>query len=153
MFTLSTIRTHPLEQLYASIMEDSRLPLDTRIFRVLTADGDHRGVKHWRHVQVRRGKSMDDGESGMKDPPVIVKIMLKRVGVCYWTHTVWLLSKEDYAFLFISQFHRLWTEVVRRHRVNVAGERDARHGVRVRKARRGGCLVARRPRVSHGGDG
>ena len=103
--------TYPFKQLHASVVEDSRLSLDARIVRVLTTDSDHCSVEHWRRAHALKGRSMDDGESGMKEPPVIVKILLKQVGVRDWTHTVLLLSKEYYPLLFIPLQHCLLPKV------------------------------------------
>lgn len=53
---------------------------------------------------------MDDGESGMKEPPEKVKILFKRVCVRIWAHTVYLISKENCPLFLVSLDHALETK-------------------------------------------
>jgi hypothetical protein len=56
-------------------MKDSRLSFGAGIIRVLRANGDHGGSEHGRFVYAGKGSSMDDGKRGVKQSPVIVKIL------------------------------------------------------------------------------
>jgi len=120
--------TYSFKQLQTSVVEVSALFLVAGIGRVLAAYGDHGCAQH--RGRVHRGRSMDDGESGMKEPPVIVKILLKWMGVCDRSHTILFVSKENHPLLFVSLNHCPWTKVsVSSHCIHTCRDRHSRHWV------------------------
>lgn len=63
---------------------------------------------------------MDNGESGMKEPPVIVQILLKRISVRNVAHTVIFSREELCSFLVIHLDHIMRIKLsVMCHRTNI----------------------------------
>lgn len=148
--------TYPFKQFHTSVVEVSTPFLVAGIGRVLAAYGDHGCAQHRRRTH--RGRSMDDGESGMKEPPVIVKILLKRMGVCDRSHTILFVSKEDHLLLFVSLRHCSRTKVsISSHCIHTCGNGHGCHRVgtcvHVGEVRSSRSLIIRTPCKCHGRGG
>ena len=135
-------------------MKKSGLAFGARVGRVLSADRNHGRAKHRRFVHAIKGSRVDDGKMGVKESPVIVKILPRWIGVCELVHTEWLLWEQDQLFLIISLCHRFGSiRSVPRNRVSTRHHWNACHGkctgMHVCKIARCSALVARGPRICH----